>query len=220
MDRLTHRVFAAAYHSPAGRLLSLVARALSLIHRPFMVYGFRDPASGVFRKFVRMSSTVNLLRPEKLSIEDHVWVGHFSLLDASGGLTIEEGVQIGVGVCLYTHGSQNSLRLLGREYVNLSEEERIGYQRAPVVIGRYAFIGSGAVILPGIRIGAGSIIGPNTVVSADVPERGILMAPPSRLIGSTAHFDADYIQHHGVPPHYPLPHPEVHVTRDGKGPGA
>lgn len=171
-----------------------------------------------FRRYVRMSSTVTLLHSEKLSMADHVWVGHFSILDASGGLTIEEGVQIGLGVCLYTHGSQNSIRLLGREYVNIPEPERLGYLRAPVVIGRYSFIGSGAVILPGIRIGAGAIIGPNAVVSSDVAERGILMAPPSRLVGSTTHYDADYIRQQGAPPHYALPHPDLNADSDAKSP--
>ena len=167
-----------------------------------MLYGCKDPASGLFRKFVRMSSTVTILHRERLTLGDNIWIGHFSVLDATGGLTIGEGVQIGVGVCIYTHGSHNAIRLVGREYVNIPEPERMGYVRAPVSIGRYTFIGSGAIVLPGVRIGAGAIIGPNAVVTADIPDRAILMAPPSRVVGNTLDSDLEHIRQHGLPEHY------------------
>jgi acetyltransferase-like isoleucine patch superfamily enzyme len=140
-----------------------------------------------------------------LTLADHIWVGHYSILDATGGLDIGEGVQIGVGVCIYSHGSQNAIRLLGKSYVDTQESERVGYVRAPVSIGKYSFIGSGAVVLPGVRIGSGAIIGPNAVVSTDVPDHSIWMLPPTRAVGETTAGDMAVAQSVGKLPHYYAP---------------
>jgi acetyltransferase-like isoleucine patch superfamily enzyme len=43
-------------------------------------------------------------------------------------------------------------------------------------------IGSGAVILPGIRVGAGSIVGANAVVTKDIPAGKIAMGVPAKII--------------------------------------
>src|SRR4030042_229171 len=102
-----------------GRVMSFVVRVVAWVHKPFMVYGFYDYSSRSFRKYTRMSSNVVIINRKTLSIGDHVWVWHHTILDASHGLIIGEGCQIGAWVGIFTHGSQNSIRLLGREYVNV-----------------------------------------------------------------------------------------------------
>jgi 2,3,4,5-tetrahydropyridine-2-carboxylate N-succinyltransferase len=42
-------------------------------------------------------------------------------------------------------------------------------QAAPVIVEDGAFIGSRAVIVEGVRVGAGAVIAPNVVLSASVP---------------------------------------------------
>lgn len=182
--------------------MSVVAHLIARLQRPFMIYGIKDLPSGEFRKYTRISSSATILHRERLRIGPHVWIGHHSVLDASGGLSIGEGVQIGVGVCIYTHGSQNSIRLLGAEYVNIPEEERAGYTRTSVTIGRFTFVGSGAIILPGATIGDGVIIGPNAIVSGIVPDRTILTMPPSRAVGDTLTFDLEFARKEGIPQGY------------------
>lgn len=54
----------------------------------------------------------------------------------------------------------------------------------PVVIGRRCFIGGGATILPGVRIGDESVIGAGAVVMDDVPPRSIAAGNPARVIRS------------------------------------
>jgi acetyltransferase-like isoleucine patch superfamily enzyme len=52
---------------------------------------------------------------------------------------------------------------------------------APIVIGDYAWIATGAVILPGVRIGEGAVIGAGAVVTRDVPDRALAVGNPARV---------------------------------------
>ncbi len=51
-----------------------------------------------------------------------------------------------------------------------------------VRIGKHAFIGIGAVILPGITIGDHSIVGALSLVSSDVPSWSVFAGAPAKLI--------------------------------------
>lgn len=59
-------------------------------------------------------------------------------------------------------------------------ETRVG----KVKIGNRVFIGAGAVILPGVDIGDGSIVGANAVVSRNVPAGSIVAGNPARVLGT------------------------------------
>lgn len=56
-------------------------------------------------------------------------------------------------------------------------------KEAEIVIGRDVWIGYGAVILPGTRIGAGAIIGANALVRGEIPANAILASPAATVIG-------------------------------------
>ncbi|CAH1667292.1 Chloramphenicol acetyltransferase [Chelatococcus asaccharovorans] len=51
-----------------------------------------------------------------------------------------------------------------------------------VVIGHDVWIGSGALILPGVTIGSGAVIAARAVVSRDVPPYAVVGGVPARLI--------------------------------------
>ncbi|MEG1572586.1 MAG: acyltransferase, partial [Bacteroidales bacterium] len=161
------------YRSPVGKIMSFAARCIAKLHKPFMVYGFKDPKTGIFRKYTRFSSDLTILSPEKLSVENNVWIWHHSIIDATEGLEIGEGVQIGAWVGVFTHGSENSIRLLGSQFVNIPNTERKGYTRGSVSIGAYSFIGAKSVILPGVTIGKGCLIAAGSIVSKNIPDYSI-----------------------------------------------
>ena len=184
------------YRSPLGRALSIIANFVAQAQKPFMVYGISDPATKAFHKYTRLSSTVTIINKKRLSIQDHIWVWHYSILDCTEGLTIGEGAQIGAYVGIFTHGSENSIRLLGNQFVHIHNSLRKGYTRGSVKIGAYSFIGAGSMVLPGVNIGKGCLIGTGSLVTKDIPDYSILVGSPGKIIGSTldtdAHFIAEY----------------------------
>jgi maltose O-acetyltransferase len=52
----------------------------------------------------------------------------------------------------------------------------------PVDIGSDVWVGGGAIILPGVRIGSQAVIGAGSVVTRDVPERVFAAGNPCRVI--------------------------------------
>jgi maltose O-acetyltransferase len=99
-------------------------------------------------------------------------------LDNRGGLEIGSNVSISADVCILTadHDPQSS-SFAGRN--------------RPVQIGDYVFIGTRAMILPGVTIGRGAVVAAGAVVTRPVAERSIVAGSPAREIG-TRHADLDY----------------------------
>jgi maltose O-acetyltransferase len=79
--------------------------------------------------------------------------------------------QFGPGVQLYTasHPLNAALR----------REQEFG---KPIDIGSDVWVGGGAIILPGVRIGSGAVIGAGSVVTRDVPPGVIAAGNPCRVL--------------------------------------
>jgi maltose O-acetyltransferase len=52
----------------------------------------------------------------------------------------------------------------------------------PVEIGSDVWVGGGAIILPGVRIGSRAVIGAGSVVTRDIPERVFAAGNPCRVV--------------------------------------
>lgn len=64
-------------------------------------------------------------------------------------------------------------------------ERRVGLESgSPVVIGDDVWIGGGAIVCPGVSIGARSVIGAGSVVTRDIPEDVLAAGNPCRVIRS------------------------------------
>jgi acetyltransferase-like isoleucine patch superfamily enzyme len=190
------------YFSPFGYFISLVHNLLRKLHQPFMAYGYWNDATKELQRMTRISSTAVISDKKNVNIADNCWIWHHSILDGSNGIVIEEGVQIGAWVGIFTHSSHTAVRLHGKDYINVGKDQRIGYTRGPVKIGAYSFIGAGAFILPGVEIGKGSLIGAGAVVGKSVPEFSIVQGNPARVVGSTLNLDKDYFDDPVVQRHY------------------
>jgi maltose O-acetyltransferase len=55
---------------------------------------------------------------------------------------------------------------------------------APVILERNVWVARGAAVLPGVRIGAGSVVGYGAVVTTDVPPGVVVAGNPARVVRS------------------------------------
>lgn len=109
------------------------------------------------------------------SIGPGTWIGAFTVIDGSGGLTIGEGCDISSGVHVYTHSSARRC-VTGRAFAEV--------EREPVTIGDRVFIGANAVINMGVTIGDEAVVGAGAVVTRDVPPRTVVAGVPARPVAS------------------------------------
>lgn len=184
------------YLSPFGYFISLVQNAIAFLHRPFMVYGFKNKVINRWMKNTRISSSTKILEKNKFDIRDGVWIGHYCVLDASNGLEIGEGVQTGSHVSIYTHSSHIAIRLLGSEYI--TSDDRAGYIEGSVSIGRYTFIGDSCVIFPNTSIGSGCLIKAGSIVTRDIPDYAIAAGVPAKVVGYIRDLDRTFLSNSDV----------------------
>jgi acetyltransferase-like isoleucine patch superfamily enzyme len=182
------------YLSPIGFLISMVLNAFAFFHKPFMAYGFSNKVDGKYYKKTRIGSNVKLIFKKRIDIKDSVWVGYSSLIDGIGGVTIDKGVNIASHTCIYSHSSQNAIRLLGDKFIEVPAQERPGYIIKPVKIGEYTFVGTSCIILPGTSIGKGSIVGAGSVVKGEFPDYSVIVGNPAKVVGDTRKVDEKLLQ--------------------------
>lgn len=184
----------AIYFSPLGRIISAFQHLVAWFKRPIMVYGYKNKVTGRFIKNVRISSSAVILRDDHLNIDDNVWVWHNSIIDATSGITIGKGCQIGANVSIFTHSSSSAIRLMGEDYIKYMTKDRIGYVFKPVEIGEYTFLSTGTSVMPGVKIGKGCVVGSNSVVTKDIPDFSIAVGAPAKVIKSVLADDVTYFK--------------------------
>ena len=160
---------------------------------PRMLYGWRR-ADGRWLPHTRISSATLIDTPHLLDIDDHVYIGAFNLIDASGGLTIGEGCQITTHCAVLTHSSHQALRLAGRAYWGAADPP--GFVRRATHIGAYTFIGPHSVVMPGSRIGRGVLVRAYSYVDGEVPDFAIVTGQPAQAVGDTRDADREWLAQH------------------------
>ena len=106
-------------------------------------------------------------------IGNHVWIGPQAYFDARN-LILEDYVGWGPGA-----------KVLGSTHTGIPNDQPIittGLVVEPVTVGFGADIGMNASILPGVHVGAHSIVGAGAVVSHDVPDYAIAAGVPARVM--------------------------------------
>jgi acetyltransferase-like isoleucine patch superfamily enzyme len=112
------------------------------------------------------------------------WIGAFTVIDGSGGLTIGTGCDISCGAQIYTHSSVRRC-VSGRRYPSVD--------RRATSIGDRVFIGANAVVNMGVSIGDEAVVAAGAVVTADVPARTVVAGIPARIVAKVE-IDGDEVR--------------------------
>jgi serine acetyltransferase len=115
--------------------------------------------------------------PSRLIIGPRVTINEFNNIRVSGGdIFIGEGCLISQYVSLI--GSNHSIA--AGQFIR---DQPWDMTRRSIVIEEDVWLGAHTVVLPGVRIGRGSIVAAGAVVTSDVPACSIVGGVPARVIG-------------------------------------
>ena len=134
----------------------------------------REIMSEMIGKTVDRSSTVftpfHTNFGKFITIGKNVFINHgCSVLDL-GGITIEDDVLIGPNVQLITENHP------------INPAERKSLVLASVLIKKNAWIGAGAIILPGVAVGENSVVAAGAVVTKEVPDNTVVAGVPAKIV--------------------------------------
>lgn len=103
-------------------------------------------------------------------IGKNVFINHDCTFLDMGGITIEDDVLIGPKVSLITESHP------------LDPTERKSLLAKPVVVKRNAWIGAGAIILPGVTVGENAVVAAGSVVNKDAAANTVVAGVPAKVV--------------------------------------
>ena len=156
---------------------------------------FGERSDGKARPGTRIAASTVIDHERSLVLADHVYIGPFSFIEATGGVTLGEGVQVTSHVSIVTHSSHRALRLLGRRYGDWSGSPP-GWIAGPVSIGPYSYIGPHSLIEANTRLGRGTLVCAGSIVRGEFPDFAVLDGRPAQVVGDTRRADAALIARH------------------------
>jgi UDP-2-acetamido-3-amino-2,3-dideoxy-glucuronate N-acetyltransferase len=124
----------------------------------------------------RLGAFVEIQRDAKIGkrckISSHTFI--------CSGVTIEDEVFIGHGVIFI---NDRYPRATGANGALKTEDD---WKMEHTVVKKGASIGSGAIVMCGVEIGAGALVGAGAIVTHDVPVGATVVGHPARLRGAIA----------------------------------
>ena len=107
-----------------------------------------------------------------VKVGENTWIGPFTILDGSGGLTIGSNCSISAGVQIYSHDSVSWAVSGGNS----------SYDYQEVTIEDNCYIGPNSIIQSGVIIKKGTIVGANSFVNKSFPAESKIAGNPAHLI--------------------------------------
>jgi acetyltransferase-like isoleucine patch superfamily enzyme len=114
----------------------------------------------------------------RIEIEDRV------VMSRGVHLVAFASIRIGAGSMI---GEYTSIRDANHRFGGDTQIRDSGYDAKPIEIGTNVWIGRGATVLAGVRIGDNAVIGANAVVTRDVPAATVVVGVPARPIPVRSH---------------------------------
>lgn len=144
-------------------------------------------------KYVRLADNVTISERCVIEVYDSyrsqrfspiLTIGINSHLGDDGHITCINRVQIGNNVLMgrKVFITDNAHGASDRNLLDTAPNKRPLASKGGVIIEDNVWIGEMVCIMPGVRIGKGSIIGANAVVTKDVPPYSVAVGNPARII--------------------------------------
>ncbi len=120
---------------------------------------------------LRLQFPIHLLQPNLIEIGDNVSIAAYVHVWGGGGVKIGNRVMIGshTAITSITHDYS-----VGNMYQTIVTH--------PIVIEDDVWIGTHAVILPGVTIGKGAVIGAGCIVTKNVLPQAVMTGVPGRVL--------------------------------------
>ncbi len=167
------------------------------------------PGFAAYGRHTHLALPLRLAGEHRIAVGDGVYVGAGSWLQTIGdgatvALTIDDDVHI-AGACVISavdHVHVGAGALLARgvyiaDHGHAFERDDLPVHAQgvtpprPTTVGPGAWLGQNVVVLPGVRIGAGAVVGANSVVRDDIPGHCVAVGAPARVLRRIADPHAD-----------------------------
>lgn len=114
----------------------------------------------------------------EITIGNNSSIGDDSHVTAINKISIGNNVRSGKKILITdnAHGASNYTLM------SIAPNKRPLYSKGPVIIEDNVWIGEKSSIMPGVRIGYGSIIAANSVVTHDVPPCSVVAGVPAKVV--------------------------------------
>ena len=111
---------------------------------------------------------------EGFRMGDNSNLGDYNFVGAAGGVTIGRNVLIGQGVRFH---SEN--HVMERTDIPMKAQ---GVTNQGIVVEDDVWLGSGVILLDGVRVSAGAVVAAGSVVTKDVPSYAVVGGAPARIL--------------------------------------
>ncbi len=122
--------------------------------------------------------------PFRLTIGDHVHIGKYCTVEVDGAIGSNTMLANNVGLIgRYDHDHRAIGRAIRQAPWIGDEDYEGGGKGLTIDVGEDVWIGFGAIVLSGSRVGRGAIVAAGAVVVSDVPPYAIVAGQPASQVG-------------------------------------